>query len=41
MYNLSVKNDYFNHESGKTSIRNKKSRASHDSNFFNQNESAK
>lgn len=42
MYNLSVKNDYQIYESGiKTSIRNKKSRASHDANFLTQNESAK
>jgi hypothetical protein len=42
MYNLQVKNDYSSYDAGnKTSIRNKKSRASQDANFSTQVESAK
>ena len=42
MYNLQVKNDYSSYDTGnKTSIRNKKSRASHDANFTTQVDSSK
>ena len=42
MYNLQVKNDYSSYDAGnKTSIRNKKSRASQDANFVAQVDSAK